>query len=173
MPKANVLLLSIAAAWGGVALAQSQPVLQGDQITESALVDALAPAPVLTRGINPNAAAQPARKAALLITFETGATTLTPQAKRELDVVGQALNTSKLADFTFAIEGHADPRGNPERNLALSKGRADAVRLYLVQAQKVRADRLSAVGKGDTEPLNPANPAAPENRRVTFVNLSR
>lgn len=173
MSKARVLLVCIAAAWAGGTLAQSQPVLQGDQITESALVDALAPAPVLTRGINPNAASQPAKKAALLITFETGATTLTPQAKRELDVVGQALNTSRLADFNFVIEGHADPRGSADRNMSLSKGRAEAVKLYLVQAQKVREDRLSAVGKGDTEPLNAANPAAPENRRVTFVNLSR
>jgi OOP family OmpA-OmpF porin len=57
--------------------------------------------------------------------------------------------------------------------MALSKGRAESVKLYLVQAQKVREDRLTAMGKGDTEPLNTANPAAPENRRVTFVNVSR
>jgi OmpA-OmpF porin, OOP family len=175
MPTPNVLLFIIAAACCTAALAQSPPVLQGDQITESALVDALAPAPVLTRSINSAAGSKPAQKpaAALLITFETNATTLTPQAKRELTVVGQALNTSKLADFTFVIEGHADPRGSRERNMALSKGRAEAVRQYLVASQNVRADRLSAVGKGDTEPLNAANPAAPENRRVTFVNLSR
>jgi OOP family OmpA-OmpF porin len=155
--------------------ATAQQVLQGGDITESALVDALtpAPAPVLTRSINaaPAAAPKPA-KAALLITFETNATVLTAGAKRELDIVGRALNTSRLADFNFVIEGHADPRGNAERNRRLSEGRAAAVREYLVQNQSVSEGRLTAVGKGDREPLNVDNPAAPENRRVVFVNMS-
>ena len=156
--------------------ASGQQLLQGQEITESALIDALtpAPAPVVTRSLNaaPAAAPKPA-KAALLITFETNATMLTTDAKRELDIVGRALNTNRLAGFDFVIEGHADPRGSPERNRRLSEGRAAAVREYLVQNQSVRADRLKAVGKGDREPLNAANPAAPENRRVVFVNMAQ
>jgi outer membrane protein OmpA-like peptidoglycan-associated protein len=155
--------------------ASGQQMLQGADITESALVDALtpAPAPMLTRGINaaPAPAPKPA-KAALLITFETNATVLTADAKRELDIVGRALNTSRLATFNFLIEGHADPRGSAERNKRLSEGRAAAVRQYLVQSQSVSEERLTTVGKGDLEPLNPSNPAAPENRRVVFVNMS-
>jgi outer membrane protein OmpA-like peptidoglycan-associated protein len=155
--------------------AAAQQVLQGQEITESALIEALTPppAPILTRSLNaaPAVAPKPA-KAALLITFETNATALTTGAKRELDIVGRALNTSKLADFNFVIEGHADPRGSAEGNRRLSEGRAAAVREYLVQNQSVRQDRLKAVGKGDREPLNANNPAAPENRRVVFVNMS-
>jgi outer membrane protein OmpA-like peptidoglycan-associated protein len=153
------------------------PVLSGQDITESALVEALTPAPppLLTRSVTPADSPAPAKpaKAALLITFETNATTLTAEAKRELDIVGQALNTSRLADFNFAIEGHADPRGSAARNQRLSQGRAEAVRQYLVDNQHVQADRLTAVGKGDREPIDPQNPAAPENRRVTFVNMSQ
>ena len=129
-----------------------------------------------TRSIDPNVApAAPSKpaKAALLITFETNATVLTPEARRELDVVGRALNTTRLTSFNFVIEGHADPRGSAERNLRLSEGRAAAVREYLVQNQNVNPERLQAVGKGDREPMNTANPAAPENRRVTFVNMSK
>lgn len=175
--KRMLFLLALAAAALSAA-AQSPQVLQGDQITESALIDALtpAPAPIVTRSINsPAPAPTPPKpsKASLLITFDTNATTLTPTARRELDVVARALNTSKLADFNFLIEGHADPRGNAERNQRLSEGRAQAVRRYLVQSQGVRDARLQAVGKGDREPLKPDEPAAPENRRVTFVNLSR
>ena len=147
----------------------AQQPLEGSAITEAALVDALTP-PVLTRSIS-QAPPKPA-SAALLIKFDTGATTLTPEAKRELAIVGQALNTKKLSEFRFMIEGHADPRGSPEGNRKLSEGRAQAVRQYLVQVQGVRDDRLQAVGKGDREPLNVANPAAPENRRVTFVNCT-
>jgi outer membrane protein OmpA-like peptidoglycan-associated protein len=160
-------LLLIAAFACAPAFAQ-QP-LQGGAITEEALIDALTP-PVLTRSIN-QAPPKPA-SAALLIKFETGLTTLTPEAKRELAIVGQALNTKKLSEFKFVIEGHADPRGSPEANRRLSEGRAQAVRQYLVQVQGVREERLQAVGKGDREPLNVANPAAPENRRVTFVNAT-
>jgi len=166
------LLMLVASCWVPAA---AQQVLQGADITESALVEALtpSPAPMITRGINaaPAAASKPA-KASLLITFETNATVLTASAKRELDIVGRALNTSRLADFNFVIEGHADPRGSAEMNQRLSEGRASAVREYLVQNQSVRDDRLKAVGKGDREPLNSSNPAAPENRRVVFVNMS-
>jgi len=172
------LLLPVAAAISLGASGQSPGLLKGDAITEAALLEALTPmpAPVLTRSIDQNAPAAAApkpAKAALLITFETNATVLTADAKRELDIVGRALNTSRLTNYNFVIEGHADPRGSSERNLRLSEGRAEAVKQYLVQNQSVNAERLQAVGKGDREPLNTGNPAAPENRRVTFVNMSQ
>ena len=45
------------------------------------------------------------------------------------------------------------------------------MRLYLVQAHNISAARLRAVGKGDRELLNPNNPVAPENRRVTIKTI--
>ena len=85
----------------------------------------------------------------------------------------EALASEKLASFRFAIEGHADPRGTPEGNLALSRARAESVRDYLVGNGKIDTARLEAVGKGDRELMNKANPIAAENRRVTVVNLSK
>ncbi|MDQ3059979.1 MAG: OmpA family protein [Pseudomonadota bacterium] len=167
------------------AVAQEEEVLRGNQITESALIQALTPAPELaedpirTRSIRVNpaneprpASAKPA-KASLLITFKTNSAALTPHAKQSLDVVGQALTSNKLADFRFAIQGHADPRGDSESNLRLSQLRAESVRQYLVQNNHIEDERLEAVGRGDKELLNTANPIAPENRRVTIVNLSK
>jgi OOP family OmpA-OmpF porin len=149
-------------------------VLQGDQITERALLDALAPMELVGRG-EPDSGAgqQPAnpRKASILIEFQTNAAALTQSAKQELGVVAGALKSERLARFPFVLEGHADPRGNPERNLRLSQARADSVRQYLVESQNISAARLQAIGKGDREPLNRENPAAPENRRVTIVRL--
>jgi OOP family OmpA-OmpF porin len=155
MMRRGILSSLFVAAVSLSATAQSPPLLKGEEITESALVEALTP------------------QAPLLITFKTNATVLTAEARRELDIVGQALNTSKLAHFKFVIEGHADPRGSTERNLRLSEGRAQAVKQYLVDNQRVSPERLQSVGKGDREPLNAANPAAPENRRVTFVNMGQ
>lgn len=85
----------------------------------------------------------------------------------------EALQSPKLADFRFSIQGHADPRGNPEKNLQLSQHRAESVRDYLVTYKQIPNERLQAIGKGDTELMNRSNPIAPENRRVTIVNLAR
>jgi outer membrane protein OmpA-like peptidoglycan-associated protein len=76
-----------------------------------------------------------------------------------------------LSEFRFRVEGHADPRGSHERNLVLSQGRAEAVCEYLVSNHGISRARLVSEGKGDKEPMNRENIAAPENRRVTIVNL--
>ena len=71
------------------------------------------------------------------------------------------------------VQGHADPRGNPEKNLQLSQHRAESVRDYLVTYKQIPNERLQAIGKGDTELMNRSKPIAPESRRVTIVNLAR
>lgn len=185
MKAKSVFLMIPLVVFSCSAVAQTEKVFRGKDITESALIQALTPAPestedpIRTRSIRVNPANEPriasakSAKASLLITFETNSSLLTPHAKRSLDVVGQALSSNKLADFRFAIQGHADPRGDPESNLRLSQLRAESVREYLVQNNHIAERRLEAVGKGDKELLNTANPIAPENRRVTIVNLAQ
>jgi OmpA-OmpF porin, OOP family len=158
-------------------------MLKGNKVTESNLVDALTPPeePVLTRslkisrdtaGVLP---AQPARKASasLLITFETNSADLTAPSKKQLDVVAAALKNNRLADYNFSVEGHADPRGNPEANLSLSQQRAESVRNYLVTEHGISAERLKAEGKGDRNLFNAKVPSAAENRRVTIVTNAK
>lgn len=108
--------------------------------------------------------------ASLLITFQTNSAELTRSAKSSLDVVAQALQADKLANFRFSIEGHADPRGSAEENLKLSQARAESVVNYLA-GHSISRERLQAVGKGDTELANSQKPDAPENRRVTIKTL--
>jgi outer membrane protein OmpA-like peptidoglycan-associated protein len=178
-----VLCIAMLACVAGAQPARGQTaekMFDETNVTSADLVDALTPPdePVRTRGLaveRDEAPAGPPReaKASLLITFETNSAALTGQARRTLDVVGKALQDPKLADFRFSIQGHADPRGNPEKNLQLSQLRAESVRAYLVTHKHIQDERLQAIGKGDTELMNRANPAAPENRRVTIVNLAR
>ena len=165
---------------------QQAPVMKEGQVSEDALIDALTPppAPLLTRSIRiirdeegggpakPVARPRPA-SASLLITFETNSAALTKAARQALDVVGKALTSDKLGSFRFGIEGYADPRGQSDVNLKLSQARAESVRDYLVSAHGIDRARLEPVGKGDRELMNKANPSAPENRRVTIVNLSK
>lgn len=172
--------LLAAALLAGLSLAHAEGpaptnVLKGKAVTEGNLIDALTPEePVVTRSLRvqrDTPGQQAARKpsASLLITFETNSAELTPQAKKQLDVVAAALRNNKLAEYAFNVEGHADPRGTHDLNLSLSQQRAESVRSYLITAHAIDPKRLKAVGKGDSEQADTANPAAPENRRVTIV----
>ena len=147
--------------------ADAATLMKQEEISESALVEALTPY-AATRSLRP--VAPP--KASLLITFHTNSARLTTEAERSLDKVGAALNNEKLADRSFIVEGHADRRGRSDVNQRLSAQRAAAVRDYLTRKHNIPESRLKPVGKGDSEPLNPADPAAPENRRVTFVTVT-
>jgi outer membrane protein OmpA-like peptidoglycan-associated protein len=175
--------------WGVMAsclacAAQAQaPVLKGSEVTEDALVDALAiegpAAPSgATRGFRPAKPATDAGahkpapgKASLLITFPTDSAELTPEARATLDTLARAVQSDALAGFSFKVEGHADARGDAERNLKLSQLRAEAVVAYLISQRGILPERLTAVGKGSTEPLNSTRIDAPENRRVTIVTI--
>jgi OOP family OmpA-OmpF porin len=107
-------------------------------------------------------------RASVLVTFRTDSAELDDDGRRRLDVVARALSSSQLGAMRFVVEGHADPRGTPEGNLRLSQARAESVRHYLVSTHRIQPGRLVATGKGDREPLNRREIAAPENRRVTF-----
>ena len=185
--KIALIALAATLTFGG---AQAQEkVLREGQVTQQALIDALAPAAsasapeegTRTRswkpGVRPAAAAaagtavtaaQPAR-ASILVTFVTNSADLTSNAKQALDVLAGAMKSDKLAGQRFTIEGHADPRGSEELNLKLSQARAESVRGYLMGSHGLAAERINAVGKGSSALMKPSEPAAPENRRVTIV----
>jgi OmpA-OmpF porin, OOP family len=176
-----VALLAMAVAAPSAAEGDITRVLKGKDVNEANLLEALTPdeEPVLTRSLkvgrdNP-VLNKPARRpsASLLITFETNSSEITARAKEQLDVVAAALRNEKLSEFSFNIEGHADPRGQSSTNLTLSQLRADSVRQYLVDTHSISPERLKAQGKGDRELLNPQVPAAAENRRVTIVTNTR
>lgn len=175
------------------AVQAQEKVLREGQVTQQALIDALSPAQaaddaasaaegggVRTRSFRPAArpagavagtaaaSARPAR-ASILVTFVTNSADLTTGAKSALDVLAAAMKSDKLASVKFVIEGHADPRGGDELNLRLSQARADSVLAYLTGTHGLSAERVKAVGKGSSALMNPGEPAAPENRRVTIV----
>ena len=104
------------------------------------------------------------------IQFAFGSTQLTPESSATLKNLGEALNHQLADQKSFLIEGHTDRKGTRAYNDELSKGRAEAVKDYLVHEAGVSPDRLQAVGKGYSEPANPKNPYAAENRRVVVVN---
>jgi outer membrane protein OmpA-like peptidoglycan-associated protein len=178
-PGAIVLALGLAVSLVGHA---QDKVLRGAEITESALVDALniggpeAGPDSKTRGFRPSlrptesVAAKPgAGKAPLMITFRTDSAELTPESIAALATVAAALQSDRLAGFSFKVEGHADPRGGVDYNQRLSQLRAEAVVSQLVAQHGILPERLVAVGRGSSELFDERRPEAPENRRVTIV----
>jgi OOP family OmpA-OmpF porin len=185
-PLGRALALSAALTVTPLAWSQgtaANPVLKGAQVTEDALVDALAiEAPEVTGGVTrgfrpaarpgeaaPKAPKPGAGKASLLITFGTDSADIGGETQTVLDTLARALQSDSLAGFSFKVEGHADARGEPEHNQRLSQQRAEAVAAYLVDKHGILPERLSAIGKGASEPLNKQRSDAPENRRVTIV----
>jgi outer membrane protein OmpA-like peptidoglycan-associated protein len=99
-------------------------------------------------------------------------------ASDQLTDVGTALLDDLLVvlrDFSAVpveIDGHADSQGTPERNMALSQQRAQAVVDYFVDHGE-DPDRFIAVGYGDTRPIadNSTEEGRQKNRRIEFIAL--
>jgi outer membrane protein OmpA-like peptidoglycan-associated protein len=74
------------------------------------------------------------------------------------------------ATRTVVVEGHTDSLGAQGFNHGLSQRRADAVMAYLI-AHGVASRRMSALGKGETEPVAANHSAAGRqcNRRVEVI----
>lgn len=140
--------------------------------TPDQLTKALSPPPQV-RGITakPMSELEQDRPAAdLAVTFDFDSASLTPTARQILDNLATSL-TSSLDAYKFVLEGHTDATGSESYNQTLSERRAEAVRAYLVEQHHVSPGRLEAVGKGEADLLDPANPAAADNRRVRVINL--
>lgn len=104
----------------------------------------------------------------LAIPFELNSARLRPESGPLLGDLVAAMLSPELREHRFLIEGHTDASGHPAANQRLSLQRAQEVRLYLVTLG-VAPERLRAVGRGAREPVNAADPRAPENRRVRVV----
>lgn len=102
--------------------------------------------------------------------FKTGKADIDPRSFPLLDDVAATIRRARLQKLEVA--GHTDDVGSDSSNQALSQARAESVRSYLVQ-KGVPAERLAAVGYGETRPLAPgrSSTARASNRRVEFTIL--
>jgi outer membrane protein OmpA-like peptidoglycan-associated protein len=85
------------------------------------------------------------------IFFETGAFTLTQQAKLVVDRFAETF--THYPNYRLVLNGYASPTGNPEANMELSRKRAGAIAQYLMRVHSVQGGRINVVAHGDREPL--------------------
>ena len=107
----------------------------------------------------------------LTIYFDFNSAEIAPQAVPTLVELGKALSSDALKETRFLLAGHTDAKGSNTYNLKLSQRRAETIRRFLVTQFKVEEQRLLAIGYGEEQPKNTANPLADENRRVQVVNF--
>jgi len=104
--------------------------------------------------------------------FDYSQSTLTNEAKAQLDKNVKVLKENPKMKVRMA--GYTSAKGTEASNQALSEGRANAVRDYLIQ-QGIGPERISIIGYGRTKPalyeVSPGNGDSTEakaNMRVLF-----
>lgn len=83
------------------------------------------------------------------IFYEFDKADLTPESTEALDKL--VVMMEENANITIELGAHCDYRGNDAYNLRLSQRRAESVINYMIE-HGVKADRLTAVGYGETRP---------------------
>lgn len=104
---------------------------------------------------------------ALQVQFGYNSAEILPEMITPLDAVADGIKMAG-GSLRVVIEGHTDAHGASDYNVQLSRRRAAAVKQFLVARHGIPADSLVVLGRGKSAPLIPANPFAPENRRVEF-----
>lgn len=103
------------------------------------------------------------------VSFDFDSAALRADQKPKLVVLCNAL---KAADVQMVrILGHTDASGSASYNERLSKLRAEEVKRFLVADCGFPADRMEALGVGESAPFDPEDPLADINRRVEFQAL--
>ncbi len=107
------------------------------------------------------------------VNFDFNSARIRPESYRTVGLIADSLYHPYLQGYRFLIVGHTDAVGSREVNLKLSQQRAEAIREALINPFGINPARIEAVGLGEEDLLNSANPKAAENRRVQLINIGR
>jgi OmpA-OmpF porin, OOP family len=101
--------------------------------------------------------------------FDSGKAVIKPEYFALLTKVQDAINL--FPGSVLEVEGHTDSYGTDEMNLKLSEDRASAVREYLLANMRIDEERVTAVGRGESEPVanNETAEGRARNRRIDIV----
>jgi len=133
-------------------------------VTVAAPASAPAPAPAPAPASAPSSKAS--QKVELRVNFDTDKATIRPADLAELQKGVQFLTDNP--NSKIAIVGYTDSRGNDSYNQKLSEARAEAVKKYLEGEVAIKAENISAEGRGKAEPIgdNKTKEGQFKNRRV-------
>ncbi len=103
------------------------------------------------------------------LTFPSGSDELRPDNFALLTKVQRVIR--EFPEARIVVEGHTDSQGNESMNQSLSRRRAIAVREYILSNIAMSADRITAVGYGESRPVAPNSTEAgrARNRRIEIT----
>lgn len=84
-----------------------------------------------------------------LFTFDKAV--IRPDGKTALDVFAKDLQGTRFS--TVSVEGNTDRLGSDAYNQKLSQERADAVKGYLVTSAGIDGNKISSIGRGESNPV--------------------
>ena len=101
--------------------------------------------------------------------FDLGKPVFTPQMHDRLRYAARFILS--FPDFPVVIEGHTDNSGKADKNLILSRNRAEEIRRYLSEIQLVPMAQMHPIGFGETRPVTPnsSEDGRRQNRRVDII----
>lgn len=102
------------------------------------------------------------------IRFQVNSDRLSASSLLTIGGIAEALRRPEYRGRVFAIVGHTDATGGEAFNLALSRKRALSVAVALTVAE-VPAERLTAMGMGESALKQGLAPTDPANRRVEII----
>jgi len=115
---------------------------------------------------NPNLNVSERIKTAVYSNFDASATSTNYDGNRQLDSI---INIFKSGNnYKIKLVGHADKSGQENKNLALSKERAENLKLFLINKKNISADKIITEWYGSSMPAvkDATSTNSLKNRRV-------
>lgn len=143
-----------------------------DRTSEVAPVAAPAPEPVAA----PAPAPQPVEETKTFtltsdVLFDFNKATLKPAGVTALSQLYNQIQTLEMNDKNIVVYGYTDRIGSDGYNLKLSQERAKTVSSFLT-AKGLSATRITAVGRGEADPVSPASCNAVKAKKDLIVCLA-
>ena len=105
------------------------------------------------------------------IKFDVASDKIKPESYSTIKSIADVL--TKNPDVRIKIIGHTDSDGSADKNLTLSKQRAESVKKSLIEEFQIDGGRIETDGKGSSEPIgdNSNSEGKAQNRRVEFIKI--
>lgn len=134
------------------------------------------PAPVVTPAPEPVPVPQPVEETKTFtltsdVLFDFNKATLKPAGVTALSQLYNQIQTLEMTDKNIVVYGYTDRIGSDGYNLKLSQDRAKSVSSFLA-SKGLSATRITAVGRGEADPVSPASCNAIKAKKDLIVCLA-
>ena len=102
--------------------------------------------------------------------FAYGSKQIRPEFIGTFTQLAKVLRTAGFSNYPVRIEAHTSSLGDAKGNQTVSMGRADSIKRFLTTDGRVDAERITAVGFGETRPIVKDGADKEErNRRIDVI----